>query len=30
MKITNCEITISVCILEGTDTRASGIRDYFP
>jgi len=25
-----CEITVSVCILEGTDSRASGFRGYFP
>jgi hypothetical protein len=30
MQITECEITVSVCILEGTDTRASGIRGCFP
>ena len=25
-----CEITISLCTLEDTDTRAYGIMDYFP
>jgi len=25
-----CEITVSVCVLEGTNTGASGIRGYFP
>jgi hypothetical protein len=30
MQITNCEITVSVCIMEGTDTRASGITEHFP
>jgi len=29
-QITKCEITVSVCILEGTDSRASGFRGYFP
>jgi len=29
-QITECEITVSVCILAGTDTRASGIGEYFP
>jgi len=29
VQITKCEITVSVCILEGTDSRASGIRGYF-
>jgi len=28
VQITKCEITVSVCILEGTDSRASGIRGY--
>ena len=27
---TKYEITLSVCILDSTDTRVSGIRDYFP
>ena len=27
---TKCEITVSICILEGINTRASGIRGYFP
>jgi len=30
VQITKCAITFSVCILEGTDTGASGIRGYFP
>jgi len=30
MQITDCEITVSVCIMEGTDTRASGITEPFP
>jgi len=30
VEITKCGITVSVCILEGTDSRASGIRGYFP
>jgi len=30
VQITKCEITLSVCILEGTDSRASGFRGYFP
>jgi hypothetical protein len=30
VQITKCEITVSVYILEGTDSRTSGIRDYFP
>jgi hypothetical protein len=30
MQITKCEIIISVCILEGTYSRGSGIRGYFP
>jgi hypothetical protein len=30
VQITKCEITVSVCILEGTNSRASGIRGYFP
>jgi len=30
VQITKCEITVSVCILEGTDSRASGFRGYFP
>ena len=30
MQITKCEITVSVCILEGTDTRAFGIGDCCP
>jgi hypothetical protein len=30
MRITQYEITVSVCILDSSDTRASGIRDYFP
>jgi hypothetical protein len=25
-----CEITVSVCILEGINTSASGFRGYFP
>ena len=29
VQITKCEITVSVCILEGADSRASGIRGYF-
>jgi len=29
IQITKCEITVSVCILEGTDSIASGFRDYF-
>jgi len=28
--IIKCEITLSVCILEGADSRASGITGYFP
>jgi hypothetical protein len=30
VRITKREITVSVFILEGTDTRAFGIGDYFP
>jgi len=30
VQITKCEITVSVCILEGTDTTVSGMRGYFP
>jgi len=30
VQVTKCEITVSICILEGTDSRASGIRGYFP
>jgi len=30
IQIKKCDITVSVCILEGTDSRASGIRGYFP
>jgi len=30
VQITKCEIALSVCILEGTDSRASGFRGYFP
>jgi len=30
VQITKCEITVSVCIPEGTDSRTSGIRGYFP
>jgi len=29
VQITKCEITVSVCIMEGADSRASGIRGYF-
>jgi len=29
VQITKCEISVSVCILEGTDSIASGFRDYF-
>jgi hypothetical protein len=29
VQITKCEITVSVCIPEGTDSRASGFRGYF-
>ena len=29
VQITKCEITVSVCILEGIDSRASRFRDYF-
>jgi len=29
VQITKCEITVSVCVLEGTDTRTSGMRDHF-
>jgi len=29
VQITKCEITVSVCILAGTDSRASGITGYF-
>ena len=29
VQITKCEITLLVCILEGTDSIASGFRDYF-
>jgi len=29
-RLQKCEITVSVCILEGTDSRASGFRGYFP
>jgi hypothetical protein len=30
VQITECEITVSVCILEGFETRAFGIWGYFP
>ena len=30
MQITKCEIAVSVCILEDTNTRAPGIKGYFP
>ena len=30
VQITKCEITVSVCILEGSDSRASGFSGYFP
>jgi hypothetical protein len=30
VQITEFEITVSVCILEGTDTRAFGIGGYCP
>jgi hypothetical protein len=30
VQITKCEITVSVYILEGSNTRASGIGGYFP
>jgi len=30
LKLQNSELTVSVCILEGTNTRASEIRCYFP
>jgi hypothetical protein len=30
VQIKKSEITVSVCILEGTNTRASGIGAYFP
>jgi hypothetical protein len=30
VQIAKCEITVPVCVLEGTDCRASGIRGYFP
>jgi len=30
VQITKCKIKISLCILEGTNTRASGIMGYFP
>jgi hypothetical protein len=30
VQIAKCEITVPVCILEGTDCRASGIRGSFP
>jgi len=30
VQITKCKITVSVCILEGTGSRASGISGYFP
>ena len=30
VQFTKCEMTVSVCILEGTDIRASGINGYFP
>jgi hypothetical protein len=29
VQITKCEITISVCIVEGTDSRASGFWGVF-
>jgi len=29
VQITKYEITVSVCVLDSTDTRASGIRDCF-
>jgi len=29
-QITECDITLSVCVLAGSDTRPSGIRGYFP
>jgi len=30
MQITNSEITVSVCIMEGPDTRVSGITEPLP
>jgi len=30
VQITKCENAMSLCTLEGTNTRASGIRDCFP
>ena len=30
MQITKCEFAVSVCILEDTNTRAPGIKGYFP
>ena len=30
VQITKCEITVSVCLLEGAYSRASGIMVYFP
>jgi len=30
VQITKCENTILICALEGTNTRASGIRGCFP
>jgi len=30
VQIAKCDITVSVCILDGTDTRASGIAGYCP
>ena len=30
VQITKCEITVSVCVLVGNDTRPSEVRGYFP
>ena len=30
IQIAKCEITVPVCVIEGTDNRASGIRGYIP
>jgi hypothetical protein len=30
VQITNCDIILSVCILQCTNTRATGLRGYIP
>jgi hypothetical protein len=30
VQIAKCEITVPICIIEGTDNRAAGFRGYIP